>query len=201
MPSEAAETTPLHLQDHLRGALVALAISLVSLWGAPILDFVGDPGGEGSAEGDGQPGAVRELAIWVNHHLRMPLYRPTAGLQKVFRIRQSWHLYRDGPGQVRRLEIWVDDQPVHRSEDRDLDWLEPELSNRRLRPMVETLVKDGKAKNVPGLSRYIVARVREDFPEAQSVELRALRGRFPGTELTEHHRITAQAPRWTLELP
>ena len=130
--------------------------------------------------------------------LQQPLARALGSFQPVFRVRQSWHLYRDGPSTIRRMEIQVDGTPVYRTMDESLRWSEDIFRNRRIRPMAETLVKKPRAKNRAGLGRYIVARARADFPDASVVEIRSLwnkRGKDP----TVHHRLVASAPDWTLE--
>ena len=127
-----------------------------------------------------------------------PLAKALGGFQPIFRVRQSWHLYRDGPSTIRRMEIRVDGVPVYRTMDDHLRWAEPIFRNRRIRPMAETLVKKPRAKNRAGLGRYIVARARADFPAAQVVEIRSLWSKRGGEPKT-HHRMVASAPEWTLE--
>lgn len=134
----------------------------------------------------------------LNQSVRKPLVAMFAPLQLPFRLGQDWNLYRDGPNKVRRLEIRVDDAVVYRSVDPNFTWLEPQLRNRRVRPMVESTTVDRNSPNWKGLSHFIVARAREDFPTATRVELRCLAGSFPGQKLTVHHSYVAEAPDWTV---
>ena len=127
-----------------------------------------------------------------------PVAKALGGFQPVFRIRQSWHLYRDGPSTIRRMEVRVDGVPVYRTLDPTLRWSERIFRNRRIRPMAETLVKKPRAKNRAGLGRYIVDRARADFPDAEIVEIRSLWAKR-GREAKTHHRMVASAPGWTLE--
>ncbi len=146
----------------------------------------------------GQPAAVAARAATEINRLRRPAAAAIGGFQPVFRVRQSWHLYRDGPSTIRRLEIWVDDARVYRTGDATLNWSEAVLRNRRIRPIAETLVKKPNAKNRLGLARYVVAMARQDFPEAESIELRSVWGDRAGEE-SVHHAIRASAPTWSLE--
>ena len=127
-----------------------------------------------------------------------PAAKALGGFQPVFRIRQSWHLYRDGPSTIRRMEVRVDGVPVYRTLDPTLRWSERIFRNRRIRPMAETLVKKPRAKNRAGLGRYIVDRARADFPDAEIIEIRSLWAKR-GREAKTHHRMVASAPSWTLE--
>ena len=130
---------------------------------------------------------------------RKPIAKDLGAFQPIFRIRQSWHLYRDGPSSIRRMEIYVDDTLIYRTQDPDADWNDDVFRNRRIRPMAETLVKKSKAKNRIGLGRFIVTHARKDFPDAQRIEIRSLTGRRPGKNLRTHHRMVATSPSWELK--
>ena len=124
----------------------------------------------------------------------------TAGkIQPVFRIAQSWHLYRDGPTAIRKLEVQVDGVPVYRTNDANLDWLAPILRNRRIRPVTETTVAKAKAGNRLGLGRLIVERAKADFPRVRRIDIVSLAGQRPGENLQPRHRMVATAPDWKLE--
>ncbi len=124
----------------------------------------------------------------------------TAGkIQPIFRIAQSWHLYRDGPTAIRKLEIQVDGVPVYRTNDPKLDWLALILRNRRIRPVTETTVAKAKAGNRFGLGRLIVERAKADFPRVRRVDIVSLGGIRPGDNLKARHRMVATAPNWSLE--
>ena len=137
------------------------------------------------------------LAADINRK-RIPIAKAIGGFQPIFRIRQVWHLYRDGPRTIRRLEVLVDGEIIYRTGDALLDWNKAVFRNRRIRPMAETFTIKPKAKNPKGLVRYIVRQAHEDFPEAAEIEVRATWGnrRQPGET---HHRMVAAAPDWTLE--
>jgi len=146
-------------------------------------------------------GAVAEMLATAAADLnraRRPIAKALGGFQPVFRVRQVWHLYRDGPSTIRRLEVRVDDRTIYRTGDPELNWAEAVLRNRRIRPMAETLVKKPRAKNRVGLGRYILTRARAEFPDAKTIEIRSIwakRRRSPKL----HHRMVARAPEWTLE--
>ena len=192
--------------EHLRAGAVAMVWALALLLGTPGLDFI--PKGdllreEDRAEARSLYGPAAEIAIaaaTVNREWRLPLVQRVEGIQRPFRIAQNWSLYRDGPHRVRRLEIWIDEELVHRSADSEHDWLTPQLRSRRVRPMVETTVMfpGARAKNWEGLSRFIVERATSEFPDAQRVELICSSDPFPGRARTAHHRIVALAPNWEL---
>ena len=129
---------------------------------------------------------------------RRPLAKTVGGFQPVFRIRQAWHLYRDGPSTIRRMEILVDGTVVYRTNDPDIDWQQAIFRNRRIRPMAETLVKKPRAKNRIGLARFIVQKVQEDFPDVERVDIVSRWGGRGGPGKV-HHSIVARAPNWTLE--
>lgn len=146
----------------------------------------------------GEPWTSLNVAAGHLQRIRMPIAKRIGGFQPIFRISQSWHLYRDGPSTIRRMEIWVDDELRYRTEDNQYDWRESTFRNRRIRPMAETMVSIPKARNRLGLGRAIVTAARDDFPNAQSVEIRSTWARR-GKPATVHHYMTAHAPDWNLE--
>lgn len=194
--------------DHARAALLLLVHALFWILGTPGLDFI--PASQLRTPRQRQelldrvPAPVAKLVLAIvdlNRATRVPLVELFTPIQRPFRIAQEWHLYRDGPGRLQRLEIYVDDQLVSRSVDETHDWLSPQLRSRRVRPMVESTVQQRNAQNWRGLSRYIVACARRDFPAASRVELRSTVSEFPRPdaptpEVTTHHRIIAAAPDW-----
>jgi len=134
----------------------------------------------------------------LNRKIRRPIIERIGDVQRVFRIRQSWHLYRNGPSKVRRMEIQVDGVPVFRSGDPDLDWQAGTLRNRRVRPVAESTTSKRKGRNRDGLYRHLLALARADFPAATHVDFRSLVGPFPGKKLSLHHRAWAEAPGWEI---
>jgi hypothetical protein len=148
-------------------------------------------------------GAPAEIGIALadfNRAVRLPVLDRVGPIQRVFRVRQSWHLYRDGPSRVRRMEIWADETLLHRSADSSLTWRDAQLRNRRLRPMVETSAREKEGGNWRGLTRWVVEEVLEDRPETLKVELRATWSTFPGDKPTWHHSFVAEAPDWNPRL-
>ena len=190
--------------SHLRAALVLAVMAVLFIVGTPGLDHLGGrltPKEEARLQQKfgSTVGAMAESLMRFNQEVRIPLAKKLGGFQPIFRIRQAWNLYRDGPRLVYKLEVHVDGEVVFRSKDNTHDWLAPQLTNRRLRPVVESTTKKFKSANWRGLSRFVVAAAREEWPHAQKVELVAMRGKRPGAQLKESHRITAQAPQWTPE--
>ncbi len=191
--------------QHFKPIVLLLVYTTLLLVGTPGLDFLKR---ESFSEQqlnrfrDRYGSVLTGIGIGFNEfniQVRHPIVKRIGSFQTVFRIRQAWHLYRDGSHATRRLNIRVDDQLVYRTNDPDFNWLEPQLRSRRLRPMVEMTTKNFKSANWLGLSRYVVEQARERWPEARRVELLARSGKRPGTKMKTTHRITARAPNWTPE--
>lgn len=119
--------------------------------------------------------------------------------QRVTRISQNWSLYRDGPGKLRRMEIWIDDTLRYRSVDPEHAWLGPQLRCRRVRPVVESTTIQYESQNWRGLARFVIEAAQRDFPGVQKVELVATEGRFGATQLKPRFAILATAPEWNPE--
>jgi hypothetical protein len=132
----------------------------------------------------------------LNREVRRPVTDKLHLLERPFRLSQDWNLYRDGPSRVRRLEILVDGDLKYRSGDPKHDWLEPHLHNRRIRPIIENMSRTDDVKNWRGVTRYVTRRAREDFPDCDRIEIRALQGRFPGEKMWKHHAWVAGDPGW-----
>jgi hypothetical protein len=139
----------------------------------------------------------------LNRDYRKPLVKWLTPLQRPLRIEQTWRLYGDGPSSVHRVEIEVDGTVIYRTGDADLDWEDGTWLFRRLRPVPATVVARCRKKNQPvnrvGLSRLVMERALEDFPDAQRVEMRVLAGAFPGDDLKPTHALLRQAPEWAHE--
>jgi hypothetical protein len=193
---------------HLQALLVLLAFAAVLILGTPGLDHQDwrdlDEPDERAALREAAAGrpAGPALATLIlatadlNRHLRQPLYDLLAPIQRPFRIRQSWHLYRDGPTRVRRLEISVDGRLVHRSSDPAFAWRDAQLRNRHLRPILENVARRVDSPNWRGALRWIVAEARADWPQAERIEVVATIARYPGTEARRSHGWIARAPDW-----
>ncbi len=188
---------------HLRALLVLLAHLLLLLLGTPGIDFMKasdfDEPDEETAAIDTYGPALGELLIgtaWFDQHVRMPVYDLVAPLQRPIRARQSWHLYRDGPDRVQRLEIRVDGKLVHRSADPDHAWRNAQLRNRKIRPVMQAIARRPGSPNWRGMVRFLVSAARHDFPDAQQIAITATSAPFPGTEVHDQRSYVAQAPAW-----
>ena len=187
----------------LKPASLLIVYFLIALHGCPGLDylskrdFVSEKSQNELREQMPEIGVQAAIALGaLNRRIRLPLVEKTEWIQKPFRVAQTWNLYRDGPSRVNRLEILVDGELVHRTADSDHSWLTPQLRSRRVRPMVESTARKKNSKNWRGLARFIAERARQDFPELQSVEIRATQVRFTGGEERVRHRIVVSAPDW-----
>ncbi|RME25070.1 MAG: hypothetical protein D6798_09755 [Deltaproteobacteria bacterium] len=191
--------------NHLRAFLVLVAHLLLLLLGTPGLDLMkpedfDEPAEQEAARARHGPllGALLVEIAWVDEHLRLPVYERVAPIQRPFRARQSWHLYRDGPDRVRRLEIRVDGRLVHRSADPAHAWGAAWLRNRRIRPVMQAVARRPGSPNRRGMVRAIIHAARRDFPEAGEITVTATRAPFPGTEAAPTHRYVAVAPDWAV---
>jgi hypothetical protein len=192
------------MTKHLRAGLIFLVYAVLMVVGTPGLDHLGwrmSKKAEARMTKRLGPGItkVAKHLMDFNKDVRGPVAKKVGGFQPVFRIRQAWNLYRDGPHPIYRLEVRVDGEPVFRSKDPELDWLEAQLSNRRIRPVVESTVKKWKSANWRGLSRFVVAQARAEWPDAERVELVSLKSRRPGNRPRIQHRIVSTSPDWGLE--
>ncbi len=196
------------MRPELRAALVGCVAVAMGILATPGLDFIPSNALKSQRDRDrveervGAAGMrVAEGVYGFNRRIRMPLVRLLEPIQKPFRIAQTWNLYRDGPRRVRRMEIQVDGVPVYRTGDPVLQWLGPQLGSRKIRPVLETTTRSRRSRNWKGISRYIVEKAREDYPQAEEVALLFLVGDFPGTRMEESHRIVAQEPLWLVRMP
>ena len=170
--------------------------------GFPGLDYLGPRQLEeaaGNARRVAAPlGTVMDGLVGFDAHVRRPLARRVKPVERLFRVSQEFHLYRDGPRRVDRLEVLVDGAVVYRTRDPERNWRAVQLGNRRFRPMVATAAQKPEAVNQKGISRWIVGAVREDFPEAGEVLIRATRTRFGIEEPRVRFSRIARAPDWTV---
>lgn len=193
------------MKDRDRAALALTVHALFWVLATPGLDYMGindyqTPKSRADLVrniGVGPANVAFGLAAF-NRSVRRPLADLLAPLQRPFRISQEWSLYRDGPANYHLFEIWVDGALRFRTADPEHAWLAPQLRNRRVRAMVESTAMKKNAPNWRGLSRYVVAQAREAWPDAREVELKALFGPYPGTDLKTGHTISASAPDWKL---
>lgn len=190
----------------LRDHFVAAAVTAVMLWagivGTPVFDLVGGGGAPEAGEefgGIGPEDLELPFVFWLNREVRMPLVAVIGPPQKLFRIRQAWHLYRDGPSVVRRLEVRVDGELRYRSEDPAYRWRTGILDNRRVRPVVASTAAKAGAKNAAGLTRLITELARADFPAASEVQITFTKGKFPGTAAKPAHGWVLRSPHWKPE--
>ncbi|MCB9777575.1 MAG: hypothetical protein H6742_03340 [Alphaproteobacteria bacterium] len=188
---------------HLKALLVLFAGFLMLVLGTPGLDY--QKWGRHDSP-DEQADTIEDYGpVWgnviigislFNKHVRRPVYQRFEDIQRPFRIRQSWHLYRDGPSRVRRLNVYVDGTLVHRSADDGYGWNDPVLRNRHVRPVAENVARKKGTPNWRGFTRWIVTEAREDFPDCHEVRIEATSARFPGTDESVHHYYIATAPDW-----
>lgn len=189
----------------LRAVAVLAAGALVFLLGTPGIDFAGNKALQSEASRVAARkdfGPIAEVGIVLmdlNRAVRVPLTEVFGGIQPIFRIRQSWHLYRNGPPVVRRVEILVDGEQVYLTGSSEAAWREAELRYRRIRPPMETTAQEDDAKNTWGMVRWIVTAAREDFPGAEDVVVRALEAPWPGKDFSEHHAWESAAPGWKVK--
>jgi hypothetical protein len=188
---------------HLRATLILATWGLLLLLGTPGLDFL-DASSLRSPDAQvawrarvPEPWAGVGIALaQANRAWRLPAVAALTPLQRPFRVSQEWFLYRDGPSKVRRLEVRVDGDLLHRSADPAYPWLADVLRNRRIRPVVESTCGADAGPNWRGLARLVVARARLARPDAKSVELACTVAAFPGTDARIHRRYVATEPAW-----
>jgi hypothetical protein len=193
---------PLQARDHLRALALLVAGGAMLMAGFPGLDFASK---KEMREGVGQ---AREIAAplgtlvagiaWFDLEVRRPLAELVRPVERTFRVAQEFHLYRDGPRRVDRLEVLVDGELVYRTRDAELDWRAAQFGNRHFRPMVATAAQKADAANQRGICRWIVARVQEDFPDAQEVVVRSSRTEFGVEAPWVRFSRVARAPDWTV---
>lgn len=191
---------------HLRALLILLTGAFIAILGTPGLDFIkaGDlntPKEKQEAiRRYGHPWADIGIAIAAfNREIRLPIARKIEPLQRYPRISQNWSLYRDGPGKLRRMEIYLDGELRYRSVDPDHRWLGPQLRSRRVRPVVESTTLQFESQNWQGLARFVIEAARRDFPGVKRVELVATEGAFGQEKLKPRFAIIATDPDWQPE--
>lgn len=187
----------------VRAVLVPLAAAILFWVAMPGVSFVA-PGHLSNTKSRakfekrwGEPWTTINATAGQLERVRDPIAKTIGAFQPVFRISQSWHLYRDGPSRTRRMEVWVDGALQYRSGDPEYAWRAPVFQNRRIRPMAESLVIRPGAKNRIGLGRAIVNYAQADFPGIERIEIRSTWARR-NRPATVHHTMTAAAPDWAL---
>jgi len=190
------------IRDHLRAACVLVVCVALLMAGFPGLDFVGPKQRDGWAEtarGVAAPlGTAVDGVVLFDRHLRRRIARWVKPVERVFRVSQEFHLYRDGPTRVDRLEVLVDGEVVYRTRDPERAWRAAELGNRRFRPMVATAAQKADAENQRGIARWIITAARQDFPGAAEVVIRSTRTRFGVEEPWVRFSRVARGPEWTV---
>jgi len=150
--------------------------------------------------------AIGRAGLWTNKFVRVPMASTLAPIQRPLRIEQSWTLYGAGPSNIRRVEIYLDGDLYFRSQDAEYDWLAPQMTYRRLRPMVETMGRKPGATNQSGPVRLAVVfgqrLFAQDGGELTEVEVVVTETPFPDQlrPAPVHHRLIARAPDWEPEL-
>ncbi|TNE83944.1 MAG: hypothetical protein EP330_31360 [Deltaproteobacteria bacterium] len=163
-----------------------LVIAWMVILGFPGLDRLHPRDYEGAKREkllqQGIGGQLEVLVGDIDRLVRRPLADRLEWTQRVPRVSHSWHLYRDGPSKVRRLEVWVDDELWFRSQDKEHDWRRAQLTMRKFRPMVSTTASDPKAKNWRGAVRWIAREAHKDKPELTEVRVVGTAAPFPDGE-------------------
>ncbi|MEC7949473.1 MAG: hypothetical protein VX265_18035 [Myxococcota bacterium] len=190
------------LRDHLRAAAVFLVGGALLMAGFPGLDYASARDVRSlvaPARALATPLGMGMAAVaGFNEGLRRPVARALRPVERLFRVSQEFHLYRDGPNRVDRLEVLIDDVLVYRTRDAAHDWRAAQFGNRHFRPMVATAALKPAAANQEGICRWIVARAREDFPDAREVEIRSTRTRFGVDEPWVRFSRVARDPDWVV---
>lgn len=170
----------------VRAGAVLVVILWMILLGFPGLDRMKAADYEGASRekllSRGLSGKAEVVIGDIDRLIRRPVSDRLEWTQRVPRISHSWHLYRDGPGKVRHLEIWVDDELWFRSQDDDYDWRRPQMTMRKFRPMVSTTASDPKAKNWKGMVRWAAREAYKDKPDLKEVRIVGTAGPFPTGE-------------------
>jgi hypothetical protein len=183
---------------HLTAAVVLATIAWMILLGFPGLDRLNPKHYEGERRErllqKGAGGAVEVFLGDVDRLVRRPITDRLEWTQRVPRVSHSWHLYRDGPGKVRRLEIWVDDELWFRSQDDAHAWRRPQLTMRKFRPMVSTTASDPRAKNWRGMVRWAAREAYKDKPDLREVRVVGTATPFPGVKEAKVTRVYVAKP-------
>ncbi|MCO4746116.1 MAG: hypothetical protein KC912_15070 [Proteobacteria bacterium] len=136
-----------------------------------------------------------EVAIGdFDRFVRRPMADRLEWTQRVPRVSHSWHLYRDGPSKVRRVEIWVDDELWFRSQDADHPWRRAQLTMRKFRPMVSTTASEPHAKNWKGMVRWAATEAYKDKPDLKEVRVVGTVAPFPSGEPARVKRTYVASP-------
>jgi hypothetical protein len=188
--------------SRLRAALLAVVYLGLLVLATPGIDSLGMDGLSRKERQLGRQAGVPEVALDALEligDVRRPLVRLLTPLQRPLRIEQSWGLYGGGVASVRRMEILLDETLVYRTEDREHDWLEPVLRNRRLRPMVDTVSRKPGSENRDALRWLIADRAAAEHPELSRIEVRFTVAPFPGTDPKLAHAFAMRPPDWAPE--
>lgn len=136
---------------------------------------------------------------WLGVHMRVATEATLGPVQRVFRIRQNWHLYGGGPRRINRLEVWVDGALRYRSADPDHQWASDQLDHRRFRPIVERVVERAGAANHGVVCELVRRRVEaETGSPPDEIRLWATRQRRDGSPQTLAHGAVCAAPDFAL---
>lgn len=147
------------------------------------------------------PSALAPVAVgaaWFRQHVHAPMAAKLLPIQRLFRIRQAWHLYGGGPPKMKWMEAFVDGELVYRTGDSDHAWATDQLDHRRVRPILKRVVEKPGALNWRLLGGRLVKRAQVDFPGAQEVRLLSVWQLRDGSPSFIHHGRVAQAPEWSM---
>lgn len=190
-------------REHLRAVLVLAVFAVMWLLAFPGLDVA-------TRRGLRRDDTQRAMAVYVpkvlhpvvegvvglNEDVRGPIVAAFTPLERTFRIRQNWSVYRAGPPRVGRLEVWVDGALLYRSADPEHRWRRAWLANRHVRPAVDGLVtRLEKAKQGDTARALVVELASRDFPDADEVVIVATASPYPGLRPRERAReVLVPAP-------
>ena len=183
---------------HIRAAACLAVIVWMVILGFPGLDRLRPQDYVGEKRQkllDGGLAGRAELMVGdLDRLVRRPLAERLEWTQRVPRVSHSWHLYRDGPGAIRRLEIWVDDELWFRSQDAEHTWRKDQLTMRKFRPMVSTTASDPRAQNWRGMVRWVAREAAKDKPSLQEVRVQGVKSRFPDGDKVEVKLVYTAGP-------
>ncbi len=136
----------------------------------------------------------------LDARVREPLVAPLKPVEELLGARQYWSFYSTGASSTRHLEVWVDGELWHRSNDPDHAFMAAPLANSRLRHHSKDWVRGKRITRVQDpLLRLVTARVLAERPQAKRVELRGLEGRIPGEHQDVVRAAYAEAPDWAVQ--
>jgi hypothetical protein len=193
-------------RDDAAGTATALAGLAMFALAAPLLDTTeGDhfatPEDRATYRAEvGWPAEIPIAAAWVDRAGWDALGDSLEILEKPFAIRQYWKLYPIWSTNCRAIEVRVDGKVAYRTNDAAHDWLAPQLRERRIAYLSDSILKRDARRNTRELARWIALQARARDPEIHRVALIVEEGSFPCTNLTPAATVTTHAPDWKVSV-